>query len=1330
MTSASTEALRAHSGGDVHAHGRAGMSFDLRRSSNSKYLNDGNHLEMGMPMTTASRRPSAPTIPSVEPRSSTRVSFSLLRPTTTALAKESGGGGGGMRRSSLASIFARSRDNLQITTSDVGAAEEDLKTPPRRLSEATMIAKSFMIKTFGSVGPKRQSFSTSNQPSSKRPSTTYSNEARGGNSPTSSGTHERALGSGDEGGEANEEAASRAFASAFGAPQADALDEEPSRDPPPYSCDHSLRSPGNSRPTSMASAATSFFSVQGGPLQGSNSSFTASPARQPSQSLPQTLPIPAGEPTTSSSPLSKSKSVSMEPPHGLFASTSSFQRAPQDVSQSSARFHSRTPEVGPLDEERDLTVNDPYYTSSSLSRLGRESTADSGLAQPSRNLPSTSALGLEAMAGTEELAGARKDLDKGKMRQSDDSELSRRGSSRGIDEEQDALDRAQAAALYASGPTAIGTNPLVHEGQVASSQHPAMMTHASTNHGDAAGGANNDNNTNNNGASRNGARPGRSSRLSQLPRLNSMRVEAGSGQGGSGAAGGGAGGDGGDDNQGRRNGLGAATRPGSSGEIYSSEDETGDETASRGEAGAHTEDSGTTTDEDYDSFFSGSEDDENDSSMPGSMPSHDRRSSGGRDDITALSFPSSREASHTPATSAEGPMDSGISRVSKPEGIQLPPTPQFGQQRTAMPEYGFANHAIGKDSWTQFSSSTPFESPVPFATPRAGPMAGFITRTAATPRAGGQTPKSGIGSASTATNNATAARSESSGGESSYFNINPSAPRFVNGSTATTNGEMPPPPSPSIISRHRAPSSASTRSMRSIPVPTPNREYPHLPPVIPIKFGGKDRARSPNPPSTASRESTDVVPPLPSSPALQSPSSSNAKQVAGKKTSPPPVPMHAGSMRSSRSARPGLYQQQSRSLIDLSVNARDVETRLREPEPLRSTPALKAPSNVKIAQHRELAHDASTPAFSPPVPQSPGALRRRRSMFEVGATPPPYSVIHRRPEGAQMIYPREEEGRERLPQYNCSVHIEGFLPRKMEFSAPGVQAKDRSWRRLYFVLHGTSLRVYKADLSGDALIAKGAWGPMDGVHVHKEPMNEDGSLPATASATPSATANGSSVPSSAQHGLSAAVGAVSNLTSTFGHNPLTNNSSSLTSANVPPKAGLVRNYTLQGAESGLAADYLKRRHVVRVRAEGEQFLLQTKSDRHVVDWIEAFQASTNVSMDLERRPMPKFITLPRRRRRRRPQDGAAGGGAAGQNGSNRTAAQREAAELAEAERRSRTDVGGSGAASQSGANRVSPPRPLGLPGEELSSSQDPSAAFDEMLREEHEEMSRQDAGDI
>jgi hypothetical protein len=100
-------------------------------------------------------------------------------------------------------------------------------------------------------------------------------------------------------------------------------------------------------------------------------------------------------------------------------------------------------------------------------------------------------------------------------------------------------------------------------------------------------------------------------------------------------------------------------------------------------------------------------------------------------------------------------------------------------------------------------------------------------------------------------------------------------------------------------------------------------------------------------------------------------------------------------------------------------------------------------------------------------------------------------------------------------------------------------------------------------------------------------------------------------------------------------------------------------YSLQNAESGLAADYVKKKYIVRVRAEGEQFLLQAKDDRGVIDLIEALQAATNVSLDLDMRPLPKFITLPRRRRRRRIGDRAASSSAVGNSRNSRPAAGRD-----------------------------------------------------------------------
>ncbi|KAG1790185.1 uncharacterized protein HD556DRAFT_1242659 [Suillus plorans] len=79
----------------------------------------------------------------------------------------------------------------------------------------------------------------------------------------------------------------------------------------------------------------------------------------------------------------------------------------------------------------------------------------------------------------------------------------------------------------------------------------------------------------------------------------------------------------------------------------------------------------------------------------------------------------------------------------------------------------------------------------------------------------------------------------------------------------------------------------------------------------------------------------------------------------------------------------------------------------------------------------------------------------------------------------------------------------------------------------------------------------------------------------------------------------------------------------------PGKGDLIRAYTLQHAESGLGNDYFKRKNVIRVRLEGEQFLLQAADVPSVVEWIEAFHAGTNIALDLDHRVMPKGPMFPR-----------------------------------------------------------------------------------------------------
>ncbi|KAL7423987.1 hypothetical protein Q5752_001572 [Cryptotrichosporon argae] len=162
--------------------------------------------------------------------------------------------------------------------------------------------------------------------------------------------------------------------------------------------------------------------------------------------------------------------------------------------------------------------------------------------------------------------------------------------------------------------------------------------------------------------------------------------------------------------------------------------------------------------------------------------------------------------------------------------------------------------------------------------------------------------------------------------------------------------------------------------------------------------------------------------------------------------------------------RPALYAQASRSMINLPTP--------REPpsEPRfsrRNLPKLDAiPSNEQV-------HSISRPAEiavadwqkPPPTPavQKPGftfGMRRRRSADDLTAKPPGYEPPL---PGVYIPRPREEEGRENLPGYSCGVHLEGWLPRKVELNPGKDKPMHRPWKRLYCVIHGTQITFYKFD---------------------------------------------------------------------------------------------------------------------------------------------------------------------------------------------------------------------------------------------------------------------------
>ncbi|KAI8067670.1 uncharacterized protein B0P05DRAFT_552489 [Gilbertella persicaria] len=66
----------------------------------------------------------------------------------------------------------------------------------------------------------------------------------------------------------------------------------------------------------------------------------------------------------------------------------------------------------------------------------------------------------------------------------------------------------------------------------------------------------------------------------------------------------------------------------------------------------------------------------------------------------------------------------------------------------------------------------------------------------------------------------------------------------------------------------------------------------------------------------------------------------------------------------------------------------------------------------------------------------------------------------------RVILPREEEGREVLPQYSCEIDKTLYIHVKCEFSQPNVKSKNRSWKDLYVTVYGTKIMAYHRNPKG------------------------------------------------------------------------------------------------------------------------------------------------------------------------------------------------------------------------------------------------------------------------
>ncbi|KAK0192986.1 hypothetical protein F5146DRAFT_1042347 [Armillaria mellea] len=193
--------------------------------------------------------------------------------------------------------------------------------------------------------------------------------------------------------------------------------------------------------------------------------------------------------------------------------------------------------------------------------------------------------------------------------------------------------------------------------------------------------------------------------------------------------------------------------------------------------------------------------------------------------------------------------------------------------------------------------------------------------------------------------------------------------------------------------------------------------------------------------------------------------------------------------------RPTIYKHASRSMINIvgpSLCRRDEEKETSRENEVEVVPRTTGLAGLvgRLPPSPGNALETPSPVPHPPLGKSsvgdtPGTLHRRRSLptFSAGSPPPPYPSftpykglhlsLHQPP--PDIDAPHIVEGRETLPGYSNSIYLRSVMPRKMEFTQPGVQAKDRKWRRVVCELEGTVFRVYECPRETAGVSAIGSW---------------------------------------------------------------------------------------------------------------------------------------------------------------------------------------------------------------------------------------------------------------
>ena len=229
-----------------------------------------------------------------------------------------------------------------------------------------------------------------------------------------------------------------------------------------------------------------------------------------------------------------------------------------------------------------------------------------------------------------------------------------------------------------------------------------------------------------------------------------------------------------------------------------------------------------------------------------------------------------------------------------------------------------------------------------------------------------------------------------------------------------------------------------------------------------------------------------------------------------------------------------------------------------------------------------------------------GNYAQDANLLENSVELPPYSSTPAAPVPLSVpILPRDEEGLETLPGYSPTIHKHGPMRRKPELASPYLSSAQRSWQFVYIELNNTQLNVYRLLRIPGSNLGSNSTSNKQSKQTKQPDSTELNNIDLNRT-------------NKRKRYLTGTV--VENGTCKIGK--------------------LLKSYSLQYADVGVAVDYLKRPNVLRIRAEGEQFLLQTVSEEAHISWINSIQMGIDLALPLDEREFPKVRMIPRRAQRR------------------------------------------------------------------------------------------------